>query len=162
MRATVSGTTRKICKIDTGINTWISQKSYPIIYYSLSCWNFTSVSFIRVTSSTGFVNAWSKILPESKEFQTYGNDSLRILYNYYGSNASNEFQGCFTKNDRLSKCSYNALQLEFGGFKTYVNKQKIKIKEENLKRYSLTKSKLELKKGDKYATKNRLIFLKRN
>ena len=26
---------------------------------------------------------------ESTEFQTYGNESLRILYNYYGSDASN-------------------------------------------------------------------------
>ena len=88
---------------------------------------------------------------ESKEFQTYGNDSLKSLYNYYGSNASNEFQGRFTKIDRLLKCPYNVLQ--FGRFKTYVNNQKIKIKEENFKRHSFTKSKLELKKGDKYVTK---------
>ena len=88
---------------------------------------------------------------ESKEFQTYGNDSLKSLSNYYGSNASNEFQGRFTKIDRLLKCPYNVLQ--FGRFKTYVNNQKIKIKEENLKRHSFTKSKLELKKGDKYVTK---------
>ena len=84
---------------------------------------------------------------ESEEFQTSGNNSLRILYNYYGNDASNEFQGRFTKSDRLLKCPCDALQLEFGGFKTYINKQKIKIKEENLKRYPLTKSKLELKKG---------------
>ena len=45
---------------------------------------------------------------ESKEFQTYGNDSLRILYNYYGRDASNEFQGHFTKSDRLLKCPYSA------------------------------------------------------
>ena len=90
---------------------------------------------------------------ESEEFQTYRNNSLRILHNYYGSNASNEFQGCFSKSDRLLKGQYDALQLELGGFKTYVNKQKIKIKEENSKRYSFTKSKLELKKGDIYTTK---------
>ena len=65
---------------------------------------------------------------ESKEFQTYGNDSLRILYKYYGRDASNEFQRLLTKSDRILKCPYDALQLEFGGFKTYVNKQKIKIK----------------------------------
>ena len=34
---------------------------------------------------------------KSEEFQTYRNDSLRILYNYYGSDASNKFQGRFTK-----------------------------------------------------------------
>ena len=76
--------------------------------------------FIRVTGSTGFLNAWSKILPdtESEKFQTYRNDSLRILYNYYRSNASNEFQGRFTISDRLLKCPCDALQLEYGGFKT--------------------------------------------
>ena len=98
---------------------------------------------------------------ESKEFQTYGNDSLRILYNYYGRDASNEFRGHFTKSDRLLKCPYNASQLESGGFKTYVNKQKIKIKEENSKRYSFTNSKLELKKGDKYRTKKSIDMLER-
>ena len=85
---------------------------------------------------------------ESKKFQTYGNDSLRILYNYYGSNAPNEFQGRFTKSDRLLKSPYDALQLEFGGFKTYVNKQKINVKE-------------ELKKGDKYATKKSIDILEK-
>ena len=80
---------------------------------------------------------------ESTEFQTYGNESLRILYNYYGSDASNSFQESFTKRYRLLKCPYKALQLEFGGFKTYGNKQKIKIKKDNSKRYLFTKSKLE-------------------
>ena len=40
------------------------------------------------------------------------------------------------------------LQLEFGGFKTYVNKQKINVKE-------------ELKKGDKYATKKSIDILEK-
>ena len=40
---------------------------------------------------------------------------------------------------RLLKCLYDTLQLEFGGFKTYVNKQNTKIKGENSKRFSFTK-----------------------
>ena len=55
----------------------------------------------------------------------------------------------------------DALQLEFGGFKTYVSKQKIKIKQENSKRYSFTKSKQELKKGDKYTTKKLIDMLEK-
>ena len=98
---------------------------------------------------------------ESNKFQTYGNDSLKTLHNYYGSDASNECQGRFTRSDRLLKRPYNVLQLEFGGFKTYVNKQNIKIKEENSKGYSFTKSKLELKKGDKYATKKSIDMLEK-
>ena len=118
-------------KIATGFDKWILQNSDQTIYYSLSCWNFTSVWFIRVTSSTGFVNAWSKILlwhwkQGVSDLQKQFSENF---YNYYGSEASNEFQGCFTKSDtnRLLKCLYDALKLEFGGFKTYVNKQKIKV-----------------------------------
>ena len=81
--------------------------------------------------------------------------------NYYGGDASNEFQERFTKSDILLKCPYDALQLEFGEFNTYVDKQKIKIKEENSKRYLFTKSKLELKKSDKYATKKLIDMLKK-
>ena len=43
----------------------------------------------------------------------------------------------------------------------YANKQKIKLKEENSRRYSFTKSKLELKKGDKYATTKSIDMLEK-
>ena len=98
---------------------------------------------------------------KSEEFQTYRNDSLRILYNYYGSDASNKFQGRLTKSDRLLKSPYDTLQLEFGGLKTYVNKQNIKIKEENSKRFSFTKSKLKFKTCDKYSTKKSIDMLEK-
>ena len=45
--------------------------------------------------------------------------------------------------------------------KVYVNKKKIEIKEENSKRYSITESKLELKKSDKYATKKSIDMLEK-
>ena len=161
MRTIVSGTTRKKCKIDTVASTnELHEKVIQTIYYSLSCWNFTSAE-LPVLQDLLTLDPKSYPDTESEEFQTYGNDSLKILYNYYGSNASNEFQGRFTKSNRLLKCPYDALQLEFGGFKTYADKQKIKIKEENSKRHSFTKSKLELKKGDKYTTR-KSICLKKN
>ena len=47
------------------------------------------------------------------------------------------------------------------GSKPYVNKQKIKIKEENLKRYSFTKSKLQLKIGDKYPPEKSIDMLEK-
>ena len=43
----------------------------------------------------------------------------------------------------------------------YANKQKIKLKEENSRRYSFTKSKLEMKKGDKYSTKKSIDMLEK-
>ena len=98
---------------------------------------------------------------KSEEFQTYRNDSLRILYNYHGSDAANNFQGRLAKSDRLLKCPYDTLQLEFGGFKTYVNKQNIKIKGENSKRFSFTKSKLKFKTCEKYATKKSIDMLEK-
>ena len=161
MRTIVSGTTRKKCKIDTVASTnEFHEKVIQTIYCSLSCWNFTSAELL-VLQDLLTLDPKSYPDTESKEFQTYGNDSLKILYNYYGSNASNEFQGRFTKSNRLLKCPYDALQLEFGGFKTYADKQKIKIKEENSKRHSFPKSKLEFKKGDKYTTR-KSICLKKN
>ena len=48
---------------------------------------------------------------KSEEFQTYRNDSLRILYNYYGSDASNKFQGRLTKSDRLLKSPYDTVRI---------------------------------------------------
>ena len=45
--------------------------------------------------------------------------------------------------------------------KVYVNKKKVEIKEENSKRYSFTEIKLELKKGDKYATKKSIDMLEK-
>ena len=63
MHTIASGTTRKKQNWHCGLNKWISQKSDGTIYYSLSCWNFTSVSFIRVPGFTGFVNTWSKSFP---------------------------------------------------------------------------------------------------
>ena len=103
----------------------------------------------------------SNLDTESNEFQTYRNDSLKTLHSYYGSDASNECQGRFTRSDRLLKRPYIVLQLEFDGFKTHVNKQNIKINEENSKGYSCTISKLELKKGDKYATKKSVDMLEK-
>ena len=47
--------------------------------------------------------------------------------------------------------------MQFGGFITYVNKQKIKIKEKNSKK----NRKLELKKGHKYTTKKSIDVLEK-
>ena len=69
------------------------------------------------------------------------------LHKYYGSHASNKLQKGFTKSDRL----YWNVHLMFYN-KNLVGSKLMtinKIKKGNSKRYSFTKSKLELKKGDK-------------
>ena len=157
MCTAVSGTTRKNRKIDTVASTKeFNEKVIKPFIAALVAEISQAFDLSELPVLQALLTLDPKSYPdtESEEFQTYGNDSLRILYNYYGIDVSNEFQGRFTKSDRLLKCPYDALQLEFGGFKTYVNKQKIKIKEENSKRYFFTKIKMKLKKGNKYATKN--------
>ena len=61
MHATVSGTRRQKCKIDTVAST--NEFHEKVIKPFISIWNFTSIWYIRVAGSSGFVNASSKILP---------------------------------------------------------------------------------------------------
>ena len=131
MYTMVSGTTRKKHKIDTVASTNEFHKKVikPFITALVAEISQASdLSELPVLQALLTLDPKSYPDTESKEFQTYRNNSLRILYDNYGSDASNEFQGHFTKSGRLFKCPYDPLQLEFGGFKTYVNKQKIKIK----------------------------------
>ena len=159
MHTTVSGTSRKKRKIDTVASTNEFHKKVIKAFITALVAEISKVfdlSELLVLQVLLTLSPKSYPNTESEELQTYGNNSLRILYNYYVSDPSNEFQGRFTKSDRLLRCPYNALQLEYGGSKTYVNKQKIKIKEENSKRYSFTKSKLELQEGGKYEKKKKI------
>ena len=126
-----SETTRKKRKIDSAASTNEFHKKVIKTFLTASVAEISqafNLSVLPILQALLMLDPKSYPETDSKEFQTYGNNSLRILYNYYGRDASNEFRGRFTKSNRLLKCPYDALQLEFGGFKTCVNKQKIKLK----------------------------------
>ena len=94
-------------------------------------------------------------LPESTspEFREYGTQELRVLYDFYGNEANDEYLGKITRAEKLLCCPYHALELEFGGYKSYINSQKSKVREKFLKKEHQLRSKLILKKGNRYSTK---------
>ena len=59
-----------------------------------------------------------------------------------------------TRSEKLLCCPYDTLEIEFGGYKSYVNSQKTNFQEEFLKKEHSLRSKLSLKKANKYSTKN--------
>ena len=65
-------------------------------------------------------------LPEStsSEFREYGTQELRVLYDFYGNEAADEYHGRISRSEKLLRCPYDALELEFGGYKSYINSQK--------------------------------------
>ena len=93
-------------------------------------------------------------LPEStsSEFREYVAQELRVLYDFHGNEAANEYHGRKTRSEKLLRCPYDAFELEFGGYKSYINSQKSKVREEFLKNEHSLRSKLLLKKANKYST----------
>ena len=59
-----------------------------------------------------------------------------------------------TRSEKLLCCPYDTLEIEVGGYKSYVNSQKTNFQEEFLKKEHSLRSKLSLKKANKYSTKN--------
>ena len=94
-------------------------------------------------------------LPEStsSEFREYGMQELQVLYDFYGYEAANEYHGRIIRSEKLLRCPYDALELEFGCYKSYINPQRSKVREEFLKKEQSLRSKLLLKKATKYSTK---------
>ena len=74
-------------------------------------------------------------LPDStsSEFWEYGTQELHVLYDFYGNESTNEYHGRITRPEKLLHWPYDALELEFGGYKSYINSQKSKIQEKFLK-----------------------------
>ena len=94
-------------------------------------------------------------LPEStsSEFREYGMQELQVLYDFYGYEAANEYHGRIIRSEKLLRCPYDALELESGCYKSYINSQKSKVWEEFLKKEQSLRRKLLLKKATKYSTK---------
>ena len=104
---------------------------------------------------TTFLKLDTADLPEStsSEFREYGMQQLQVLYDFYGYEAANECHGRIIRSEKLLRCPYDALELEFGCYKSYINPQKSKVREEFLKKEQSLRSKLLLKKATKYSTK---------
>ena len=79
-----------------------------------------------------------------------------MLYDFYGNKATHKYHGRITRSEKLLCCPYDALELEFGGYKSYISSQKSTVREKFLKKEHSLRSKLLLKKANKYSTKNLL------
>ena len=113
---------------------------------------------------TAFLKLDPTDLPEStsSEFRDYGTQELRaviVLYGFYGNEATDEYHGRITRSEKLLRYPYDALELGFGVCKSYINLQKSKVREEFLKKEYSLRSKLLLKKGNKYSTKKSITKL---
>ena len=83
-------------------------------------------------------------LPEitSSEFWQYGTQELRVFYDFMEMKPPMN-----TRSEKLLCCPYDTLEIEFGGYKSYVNSQKTNFQEEFLKKEHSLRSKLSLKKA---------------
>lgn len=156
MRNTVAGATRKQSRIDPSLSR--------DEFHSTTIKPFIDALIKEITvafdlSDLPILNAFLKLdpadLPEnsSPEIRCFGVEELQVLHNFYGNEAKDQYHGRTTRCKKLLHCPFDALELEFGGYKSYVNTQKSKIREELLQKKKSLNSKLLLSKANKYSTK---------
>ena len=129
MRSTVTSRTRKKSCIATSITR--------LEFHSSTINPFIDVLMEEITygfdlSELPMLTTFLKLdpdLPEStsSEFREHGMQELQVLYNFYGYEAANEYHGRIIRSEKLLHCPYDALELEFGCYKSYINPQKSKV-----------------------------------
>ena len=64
---------------------------------------------------TAFLQLDPAGLPEStsSEFREYGTQELGVLYDFDGNEATDEYHGRITRSEKLLRCPYDAMELEF-------------------------------------------------
>ena len=156
MRSKVAGETRKQSRIDASITR--------LKFHSSTINPFIDALFKEITYAfdlselpvlTDFLKLDPTDQPESTSSESweYGTQELHVLYNFYGNEVANEYHGRITRSEKLLRCPCDALELELGGYKSYINSQESKVWEEFLKKQHSFRSKLLLKKANKYSTK---------
>ena len=90
---------------------------------------------------------------EDSSFASYGEEELRVLHNFYGNDAENEYNGRSVRCERLLSCPFEALNLEFDRYKAYVDEQKKEAQIQAKAKERSLQSRLLLIQANKYATK---------
>ena len=127
MRNTVACGTRKKARMDTSISMEEFHTEVIIPFINalqeeiLSAFDLSDLPILLV-----FLKLDPSEFPgiTCPNFATYGNEELRVLYDFYGSEAKDEFHGRTVHCERLLFCPFDALKLAYGGFKCYVGAQK--------------------------------------
>lgn len=156
MGNTVAGRTRKQAKIDQTIsmNEFHVQVIKPFIKALVD-----EISSAFDLSDLPILQAFLKLDPtalseiEDELFSSYGEEELKVLHDFYGNDATDEFHGRKVRCDRLLFCPFEALKIEFDSYKAYIDTQKKEARIQAKAKERSLKSKLLIIQTNRYATK---------
>ena len=98
------------------------------------------------------LNAFLKLDPrslpdrDSLSFESYGEEELKVLHDFYGTGKQDIFQGRMVQADTFYDTQFSSLLLELRNFKSYVSQQKITSSQEYAGKEKSSKLKFELVK----------------
>lgn len=97
-------------------------------------------------------------IPESTDvtFSNYGNDSLKVAFDFYGNSAKDTYQGRTVLSNPIIDCTNESLQMEYAGYKNYVTTRKIALRAELSREEKSAKAKLLNAEADKRKTKREI------
>ena len=107
------------------------------------------------------LNAFLKLDPrglpdrDSLSFESYSEEELKVLHDFYGAGKQDTFQGRMVQADALYDTQFSSLLLEFRYFKSYVTQQKISLSQEYAGKEKSLRSKFDLVNAHKYKTRKR-------
>ena len=159
MRSTVSGGTRKQAKIDQTIsmNEFHDEVIKPFIEALVA-----EISSAFDISDLPVLEAFLKLdptsLPEIEDelFSSYGEKELKVLHDFYGNDASDEYKGRKVRCERLLFCPFEALMVEFNSYKAYIDTQKKEVRIQAKAKERSLNSRLLIIQTNRYATKKSL------
>ena len=159
MVSTVAGSTRKKARIDVVIHDGFQTDFHSKIIKPFITALIKEISSAFDLSDLPILNAFLVLDPVSipdstmSVFSSYGLDELKVLHDFYANDATDHYQGRTTRCERLLHCPLQALQLEFGGYKAYVDSQRQRVKREAESKENCLSAKLLCLKANKYSTK---------
>ena len=156
MRETVAGNTRKKSRIDTDIS--MEDFHTSVIQPFVKALSDEIASAFDL-SDLPILNAFLKIDPSciptqsDISFTEFGTSELKVLFEFYGKDAVDKFQGKITRAEKIITCPLSSLELELGGYKNYVATLKEKKKDDHRKILESLEIQMKQMSANKYTTK---------
>ena len=156
MRKTVAGNTRKKSSVDTSIS--MEDFPTPVIQPFVKALSDEIASAFDL-SDLPILNAFLKINPSciptqsDISFTEFSTSELKVLFEFYGKDAFDKYQGKITRAEKITTCPLSSLQLEFGGYKNYVATLKEKKKDDHRKILESLEIQMKQMSANKYTTK---------
>ena len=156
MRETVAGNTRKKSRINTDIS--MEDFHTSVIQPFVKALSDEIASAFDL-SNLPILNAFLKIEPSciptksDISFTEFGTSELKALFEFYGKDAVDKYQGKITRAEKIITCQLSSLELEFGGYKNYVATLKEKKKDDHRKILESLEIQMKQMSANKYTTK---------